>query len=62
MPRPKLPDAKRRSEVLQIRLTTAQRELLDRAADLLEEPLSDLIRDAALAKARRVLKTADAED
>lgn len=59
MVRPKLPDSKRRSEVFQLRLTVAQREALDQAAEALQETLSDFIRGAALAKAKRVLKAAE---
>lgn len=61
MVRPKLPEGRRRSEVFQLRLTKAQRELLDQAAEAMQEPLSDLIRDAALAKAKRVLKASEEE-
>lgn len=52
MARPPLPESERRSEVLQLRLTKAERELLDRAAEALGIPVSELIRDAALRKAK----------
>lgn len=52
MVRPKLPDTERRSEVLQIRLTKQERELLDRAAADRGVLVTDLIRDAALRRAK----------
>lgn len=61
MARPPLSEARRRSEVFQLRLTKGERELLDRAVEVSEFPLSELIRDAALAKARRLIKASEEE-
>lgn len=56
MARPKLPEEERRSEVLQLRLTKAERELMDEGAEALGVQVSEMIREAALAKAKRALK------
>ncbi|MFP7721405.1 plasmid mobilization protein [Lysobacter sp. A3-1-A15] len=54
MGRPPLPDSERRSEVLQLRLTTGERKALDDGAQAVDQSTSDFIRTAALDKARRV--------
>jgi uncharacterized protein (DUF1778 family) len=56
MVRPKLPDAERRSEVYQVRLTVAEKELIVEAAEKLAVPVSEMLRDAVLSKAKRALK------
>jgi uncharacterized protein (DUF1778 family) len=56
MARPKLPDEERRSEVIQLRLTKDERQMLDEAAESLGVLLTELIRSAALAKAERALR------
>lgn len=54
MARPPLPDSERRSEVLQLRLTQAERSTLDAGADATGELVSEFIRTAALERARAV--------
>ena len=56
MARPPLPDAKKRSEVLQVRLTKGERKTLDEGADIYGEPVSEFVRTAALDKAKRLKK------
>lgn len=56
MARPPLSEERRRSEVYQIRLTKAEKATLDAAAEKLQVPLSELMREAVISKAKRVLK------
>lgn len=57
MARPPLPESERRSQVLQLRLTKAEREFLDEAAEALGVTITDLIRDSAMREAARLLLT-----
>lgn len=57
MPRPKLPEHRLRSEVLQLRLTIDERKKMKAGADSAGEQLSEFIRGAALEKAMRLQKT-----
>ena len=57
MARPPLPDEERRSEVLQLRLTKAERELLDAGAEAAEMLLTEFIRETALNRAKRLCLT-----
>ncbi len=55
--RPKKTLAEARSYTLQVRLTTAERELLDAAAQARSLDTSTWVRSEALAQARQVLRT-----
>jgi uncharacterized protein (DUF1778 family) len=54
MARPPLPESKRRSEVLQLRLTKGERADMEGGASASGEILSEFIRGAALEKAERL--------
>lgn len=58
MPRPPLPAAERRSEVLQLRLRVDEREQMDAGAELAGEPVTEFIRNAGLERAERLQKEA----
>ena len=54
MARPPLPDSERRSEVLQLRLTSGERKAMEVGASTADEQLSEFIRGAALEKAEKL--------
>jgi uncharacterized protein (DUF1778 family) len=54
MARPTLPDAERRSFVIHIRTTEAERDLVAQGADVEGVTPAEFVRDAAIKRAKRV--------
>ena len=58
MARPVLSPSERRSELLKIRVTQDEQAAIKAGADGAQVPVSEFVRDAALAKARAVQRKA----
>lgn len=56
MGRPPLPDDQRRSELLKLRVSKEEQADIKAGADAADVPVSEFVRDAALAKARAVTR------
>lgn len=55
MARPPLPESERRSHVIQTRVTTDERKLVEDGADAVGTTPAEFLRDAALEKAAKTL-------
>ena len=53
--RPPLPDSERRSQILQARVTSAERETIEAGAEAAGETPAEFLRESALDRARRLL-------
>jgi uncharacterized protein (DUF1778 family) len=56
MARPPLPESERRSHVLQTRVTTQERELVEKGAEAAGSTPAEFLREAALEQASKALK------
>lgn len=56
MARPPLPDDQRRSELVKFRVSKDEQAAITAGADAAEVPVSEFVRDAALAKTRAVTR------
>lgn len=59
MGRPPKPEEEKRTVRQQVLLTPAERELLERARDVLAVPMGDILREAGLRYARNALRRAE---